>query len=636
MSAAEPLAPPVAAAVELLTAATDRVHDIVVCPGSRSQALALVAAELERIGAVRLHVRIDERSAGFFALGVARESERPVPIIVTSGTAVANLHPAMLEAHHAGVPLVALTADRPAELVGTGANQTTLQPGIFGELVPTTTVPAPTEADATSGFTQWRKLGERVATTRIPLHLNLAFREPLSSPIPDLSQRVEQRFATEPVAATDAPWPGEDGDRRIHFGSGPQGLSLQLAEAIARDLAAHTKPTDTPAAQQAVNTEAQRVLELDPAEWMHAVVIAGDRAGAEAERTARKGGWPLIAEVSSGARYGRNTVIAYRDVLGPNSSIPGLRDAIELVIVYGHPTLSREVAALLRRPQVRVVVVDEPAVPPLRPGDEEHVDRVRVTAFGATTLMPRVEATELRSEAEQWLNDWLRASRELELARDTDPEAPDVEASRSTDGRERARFGRAELAISREPVTRPMLADAVWRATWPHDRLVLAASRLIRDIDAQVPGKRIRVHANRGLAGIDGNIATALGVAVASQRGDDMKAHAGTTRLVIGDIAFAHDASSLLVGQGGEPAPRMQIIVGVDGGGSLFDRLEVRQTADAAAYERVQFTPLEFDIAALAAAYGWKYVLADTRGRLEEALTDSREVRSVIAVPLPR
>ena len=104
-------------------------------PGSRSQALALVAAELERRGRIRLHVRIDERVAGFTALGIARETRMPAAVVCTSGTAVANLLPAALEAHHAGVPLLLLTADRPPELRGVGANQTTRQPGMFAPSV---------------------------------------------------------------------------------------------------------------------------------------------------------------------------------------------------------------------------------------------------------------------------------------------------------------------------------------------------------------------------------------------------------------------------------------------------------------------------------------------------------------------
>ena len=108
------------------------VRDVVLCPGSRSAPLAYAVLAAERAGRVRLHVRVDERSAGFLALGLVMGSRSPVVVVTTSGTAVANLHPAVLEAHHAGLPLVVLSADRPHELRGTGANQTTAQPGIFG------------------------------------------------------------------------------------------------------------------------------------------------------------------------------------------------------------------------------------------------------------------------------------------------------------------------------------------------------------------------------------------------------------------------------------------------------------------------------------------------------------------------
>src|ERR1700712_3964003 len=111
------------------------LRDVVLSPGSRSQALALVAAEDQRAGLLRLHVRIDERVGGFVALGLAVETGLPVVVVMTSGTAVANLHPAVLEAHHAGVPLIIVSADRPAELRGIGSNQTTVQEGIFGQAV---------------------------------------------------------------------------------------------------------------------------------------------------------------------------------------------------------------------------------------------------------------------------------------------------------------------------------------------------------------------------------------------------------------------------------------------------------------------------------------------------------------------
>ena len=106
------------------------VRHAVLCPGSRSAPLAFALHAADAAGRLELHVRTDERSAGFVALGLAAGG-LPVPVVTTSGTAVANLHPAVLEAAHAGVPLLALTADRPPELRGTGANQTTQQVGIF-------------------------------------------------------------------------------------------------------------------------------------------------------------------------------------------------------------------------------------------------------------------------------------------------------------------------------------------------------------------------------------------------------------------------------------------------------------------------------------------------------------------------
>ena len=171
------------------------VRDVVVAPGSRSQALALAAAELERVGAIRLHVRIDERGAAFLALGTAIESGRPAVVVTTSGTAVANLHPAVLEAHHSGVPLIICSADRPAELRGIRSNQTTMQPGIFAgavRLERDVAAPegAPGEADAAAALAREAvdaALGRDADGDPVPhpgpgpVHLNLQFREPLSA-----------------------------------------------------------------------------------------------------------------------------------------------------------------------------------------------------------------------------------------------------------------------------------------------------------------------------------------------------------------------------------------------------------------------------------------------------------------------
>ncbi|MFZ2174995.1 MAG: 2-succinyl-5-enolpyruvyl-6-hydroxy-3-cyclohexene-1-carboxylic-acid synthase [Rhodococcus sp. (in: high G+C Gram-positive bacteria)] len=165
------------------------VREVVLCPGSRNAplAFALQAADVE--GRVRLHMRIDERTAGFLALGLAVAGRRPVPIVMTSGTAVANLGPAVLEANYARVPLVVLSANRPYEMLGTGANQTVEQLGLFGSQVRATISLGLAEDDARQN-SQWRSAVCRVLAaargTRSgnagPVHFDIPLREPL---VPD-------------------------------------------------------------------------------------------------------------------------------------------------------------------------------------------------------------------------------------------------------------------------------------------------------------------------------------------------------------------------------------------------------------------------------------------------------------------
>ncbi|MDH6182009.1 2-succinyl-5-enolpyruvyl-6-hydroxy-3-cyclohexene-1-carboxylate synthase [Microbacteriaceae bacterium SG_E_30_P1] len=517
------------------------VRDVVLGPGSRSQALALAAAELERIGQLRLRVRIDERVGGFLALGIAVEKKRPVILVTTSGTAVANLHPAVLEAHHSGVPLIVITADRPDSLRGIGSNQTTEQPGIFGGAVRRTwDVAAPSgkpgETDAAAALAR-----DALAAASGPVHLNLAFAEPLSSPVTFIAPDLEP-----------------------------------LPETPERD--------------------PEHTLTVTPAEGT--IVVAGTNSGPRAEEVARELGAPLIAEAASGAHFGPNLVVAYRELLHTE-----LADAIDRVIVFGHPTLSREVPALIQRDGVETIVVRHASAEDYNPGR-------RVRTYTDALVVEGEPAPR------SWAGRWVAASRALIEDVDT---APDIDADAGA-------HAKAELAAVRAPVTRRSLAEAVWRATWPHDRLVLGASRLIREVDRAVPGKRITVHANRGLAGIDGTISTALGIALAS-------IDPGTTRVLVGDLTFLHDVGALLFGEG-EERPRIQVIVGNDGGGTIFDGLEVADSAGPA-FDRVLYTPQHAPIEALAAAYGWEYRTAQNRGELDQALTASVGP-TIVEVPLPR
>lgn len=152
------------------------VRDFFISPGSRSQALVLAADSLKKQSMAKTYVRIDERSMSFTALGASLKTNKPTAMIVTSGTAVANLHPAMLEAHHAGIPLIALTADRPASLRGKGSNQTTLQPGIFDQRS-VDFVDVQSEKDVPLAK---QKLIDAISNNQ-PLQINICFDEPLSS-----------------------------------------------------------------------------------------------------------------------------------------------------------------------------------------------------------------------------------------------------------------------------------------------------------------------------------------------------------------------------------------------------------------------------------------------------------------------
>ncbi len=542
-------------------------------PGSRSQALALAAVALERAGGVTVHVRIDERTAGFFALGLAVESGRPAAVVTTSGTAVANLHPAVLEAHHSGVPMIVLSADRPAELRGIGSNQTTVQPGLFGPAVAfVRDVQAPT-ADGVDTDAVRALAREAVAVAAGhtgqpgPVQLDVAFREPLSAGL--------RPGDVEPVDEDDVDL--EHATRRVHAG-------LPVAELA---------PDDEPAT----------------------VVIAGHDAGADAERIAWELGAPLLAEVSSGARFGRNLVVAYRELLRD----PELGGAVRRAVVLGHPTLSREVPALLQRPDVETVVVRGPGADVYDPARASRPD-------AATTVVSDVRVTGRTTPGHRaWVGRWVTTSRALVGDGDA---GPDLDAKRSGDRTERNRFLRDEVALRRRPVDRAMLVEAVWGATWPHDRLVLGASQLIRVADAHVAGKKLRVHANRGLAGIDGTVSTALGIAAAL----DGSGSIGTTRVLLGDLTFLHDLGAFVTGTE-EQTHRVQVVVGNDDGGAIFRGLEVAATTPEEDMRRVMTTPQHVDVERVVTGLGWEYRRAATWGDLEAVLTDPAE-RVVIEVPL--
>ena len=534
------------------------VDHIFVAPGARSQALAIAAGQLADAGHVQLHVRLDERSLAFQALGVGLVTGFPAAVITTSGTAVANLHPAVLEAHHAGIPMLLLTADRPIELRGVGANQTTNQVGIFADAVrDCTDVPAPAEADSVAELeSRAEQLAIDALTTAVnesgPVQLNLGFREPLSSTSPNAAEVFNAVAQDQLEAEATASLPLIDVSGGRGDSCGPD----------CEDGHHHTTPTGAP----------DTIIDLS----LRTVVVAGDGGYLARWYTT---GLPLFAEPSSGVRHLPEFIPGYLWALRED---PLLVDQVQQVLVFGKPTLSRQVQALLKKPGVRVFS------DPGRHG-------VFNPAHNAHVLGDDVEF--LGDPDPAWLESW-RASAKRIKATKPDTTTPDV-------------------------MSRRTLVETVWKGAGKRNPLLLGASRLIREADYWAPGKERLVFANRGLAGIDGTIGTATGIAI-TQPGVKV-------RVLLGDLTLLHDAGSLAIDDH-ESKLNIQLIVGNDNGGSIFEGLEVAGNLPEADFTRLFKTPQRVDLALLAGAYGWRHVRVTNPTELREVM--KLEGRILIEVPL--
>jgi len=339
--------------------------EAVLAPGSRSAPLAMALWDRAARGAgLRLHVRVDERSASFLALGLAKASRRPVALVCTSGTAAAHFHGAVIEAGEAGVPLLVLTADRPPELRGTGANQSIDQVKLYGDAVRWFCEAGVPEArPGMNGY--WRSLACRAWAAAAgadggfpgPVHLNLPLREPLVPGVPDAA-------GEEPGG-----WP-EPLDGR------PGGAPWTSFPGAARDAAA----VDLPWAERGV-------------------IVCGDGCGDPAAllRLAEQAGWPVLAEPSSGARTGPMCLAAYQYLLDSPAFMAGHRP--DVIVSAGRPGLSRAQLGYLKQAgPVRHVVVAQ--------GPGGHwADPAR----SATDVVPAVRLAGRPRGGTGWLASWRAA-----------------------------------------------------------------------------------------------------------------------------------------------------------------------------------------------------------------------------------
>ena len=573
-----PQLPPAMADARSLVVAllAESVREVVLCPGSRSAPLAEALADAADAGHLRLRVVLDERSAGFIALGAARAHalnghSRCAAVVTTSGTAVSNLHPAVSEADAAGIPLLVISADRPHELVGTGASQTTEQTGLFSPALRLgVDLPADLAAD----------LGGCAADAAIAGQVRRA------------------------VAAATGTLSRDPGPVQINARFRPPLTAQDAAEGAVPAAPVPPSPPMVPAARAAVLAGAPEASAGQPAgrgssTQGRGIVVAGDTAhpavGSLARSLAEHLDWPLLAEPTSQARSGPQALSRYAELLGtPAGRV--LAEQAEHLLVLGHPSLSRSITALLGRDDLDITVLTERAqwtdvsgrarrVVPIDGPDHEPDD----VALQAARLAARLGLE--RADA-AWTDSWRRAVADL----------PEPDCSSSPDA----------------------LARAVWEASQAPGapNLLLGSSMTVRRLDrlAQPGAAAPKAVANRGLAGIDGTIATGIGLWMAS--GEPVRA-------VMGDLTFLHDAMSLNRGVREEEAD-LQVIVVDDGGGAIFSQLEYAHTMPAGRLERLFTAPQRADIAALAAALGARVHVPNDVAALRRLLAEPVDGVSVV------
>ena len=541
MTAHSPFAPTAAFVDELIR---QGVKDVCFAPGSRSTPLVLLFAEHPK---ARLHRHIDERSAGFYALGIAKASRRPVALVCTSGTAAANFLPSIIEAFYGQVPLIVLTADRPPEARGVGSPQTIDQTKLYGDHVKWfAEMPLPGDGLVDHA----RALAKRAYAAATegppgPVHLNFPFREPL---LPD-----EQPF--EKLPEPDAPaFPD-------------QGAPVLFAE---------VKPA----------RESFRPLARALAGAQRGLIICGPQEdpalGRAVARLAARLQYPVLADPLSQVRCGFHSkeliIDAYDAFLRDEAFIE--TNAPELVLRFGAPPTSKPLAQFLdrhaERHKCRVVLVD-----PYHWRDPSHQawQIVRAEAVAACTVLDECleelgppQQTPTRT---QWVDRWLRVN-----------------------------------ALTRESCTQATLGmDAPFEGSvFTHLAQLLPAgatlyvgnSMPVRDLDTFFPAldRPVRIMANRGANGIDGVVSSALGAAAVSDE---------PLVLVIGDLSFLHDLGGLLAAKD-HPGSATIILINNDGGG-IFSFLP--QASRPEHFETLFGTPTGVRFRPISEMFGISFETAD-------------------------
>ena len=564
------------------------VRNVVICPGSRSTPLAIAFAAQP---AIRTWIHVDERSAAYFGLGMAKQLHQPVALLCTSGTAAANFLPAVVEAKLTHVPLLILTADRPHELRDNGAPQSIDQNRLYGTYVKWfVEVALPEATDAALRYI--RSIAVRaVALTQTipsgPVHLNLPLREPLTpEPIPDLP--LPQAAQRDLVA-----WQGRpDNAPYVEVHNAPEGAPAATTIGHVMDMVQRARrgliivgPNDDPPLTQPLVRLAQRL------------------------------GYPILADPLSQLRWGdadQSMIISSYDAfLRVDSFIESAQP--ELVLRFGAMPTSKPVLLYLKRyAACPLVVIDGQngwEEPTQLASELIHADPAALCQ-GLLDILEQSDENEGQPPASQeWITMWQdadRVTRQTLQAAIQDFSAPIQPASPSA-GRGRLIAPSADLSAL---VTSALadrkedelfegrvfteLADLVPDGT----TLYVGNSMPVRDLDTFFwsGGRRIRILGNRGANGIDGVVSSALGASAGAGQNKP-------TILVLGDLSFFHDLNGLLAAR----LHRLNltiVLINNDGGG-IFSFLP--QAAYPEHFEQLFGTPTGLDFSLAVQMYGGEY-----------------------------
>ena len=544
------------------------VEHACVSPGSRSTPLALALA---RHPDVTVHVHLDERSSAFFALGLARASRRPVAIACTSGTAAAGFLPAVIEASQSRVPIAVLTADRPPRLRGTGANQTIDQTALYG-VYPRAAIEMP--LPETEGQDSWWRQATREALDALvgdppgPVHINCPFEEPLT-PTAGFSLPAPTTERPELPRRPDAELTAEEGDRLAAEISGTRGAVVMGAW-----------PGD---------------LSAESAFWGSTL------------------GWPVIAEPTSTGRRPGEALAAGQALLGDADWAGHHRP--ELVIQFGAAPTARATQAFVASAE-RLVVADRWHLDP----DPERQASWRL-AVDAEALREALRTRPIDQAGGVALlgEHTPDAARELWEGRLHPAPAEWRDAWSTADARARSALG-AFLDGVDEPFE-PRIARDV--AAWIPDggTLFVGNSTPIRDLDlAMTPRDGLRVLANRGASGIDGQVSTALGIASAGPRSGPPEWPGAPTVALVGDLTFLYDLGA--VAWNARRGIDLIVVVVANGGGEIFSLLPQRELPE---HRELFVTPHGADLGALVTAAGAGHERVARADALVPALDRARE-----------